>query len=218
MSASLPATKTLTPDPELSYFPTPAEVADDLVYHLLEPWNWLGDGIRVLEPSAGEGHLITAIREHLPEAHITAVEPDPARAVTLRTQPGVEVVESALEEYLADVTARALAGEWEPFHLTVMNPPFTLPGRPEAWAEHVLAIYHDPYLLAPGGSLGAVVPRIVMTGKSKRCRSVRDLLEESDGGWVEECARGAFASSGAKVSTALMWVHKPFDSLGLGVI
>jgi predicted RNA methylase len=201
-----------TPDPALSFWPTPANVADDLVHWLLEPWHGLGDGLRVLEPSAGEGHLVRAIRHHLPKAHITAVEPSAARATSLRSLSGVDVVESTLEEYLGDVTARALDGRWEPFHMAVMNPPFKLAGRSEAWADHVLAIYRDPYLLEPGGVIGAVVPRVVMTGKSKRVRAVRELLAECGGS--EPCERGAFSSVGAKVSTALIWAQKPFASSG----
>lgn len=201
------------PDRPLSYWPTPAEVADDLVYWLLEPWHGQGEGVRVLEPSAGEGHLIRAIQHHLPEAHITAVEPSPARAATLRAIPGIEVVETTLENYLVDVTTAALSELWQPFDLAVMNPPFTLAGQPEAWADHVLAIYQDPYLIAPGGTVGAVVPRVLMTGKSKRVRQIRDLFSRCCGG-VEECDRGAFSSTGAQVSTALMWTQKPFHAAG----
>ena len=203
------AVEVFTPDRALSYWATPADVADDLVYRLMEPWHALGDGVRVLEPSAGEGHLVHAIRHHLPESHITAVEPSAARAATLRALPGLDVVESTLETYLGDVAVRALSGQWEPFHLVVMNPPFTLDDRREAWAEHILAIYHDPHLVAPGGLIGAIVPRIVMTGTSKRVRAVRDLLTSCGG--VQECERGAFASVGAKVSCALLWTQKPFD-------
>lgn len=195
---------------EASFWPTPAEIADDLVYDLLEPWHCLGEGIRVLEPSAGEGHLIQAVRHHLPDAHIIAVEPDAARAAVLRSRSDSEVVEGTLETYLADVAAAALTGVWQPFDLVVMNPPFTLPGRPEAWAEHIAAICHDPHLLAPGATIGAVVPRILMTGKSKRVRAVRDLTDRCGG--IEKCRRGAFSATGAKVSTALMWTQKPFDS------
>jgi methylase of polypeptide subunit release factors len=204
-----------TSDRLLSYWPTPIDIADDLVYWLLQPWHGQGDGIRVLEPSAGEGHLIRAIQCHLPEAHITAVEPSYVRATTLRTVSGINVVESTLENYLVDITTTALSGLWQPFDLAIMNPPFTLVDQPEAWADHILAIYHDPYLLAPGGTLGAVVPRILITGKSKRVRKVRELFACYEGscyGGVEECDRGAFDSVGARVSVALMWAQKPFDS------
>jgi len=223
-----------TPDPALSFWPTPYDVADDLVYLLLQPWHHLGEGVRVLEPSAGEGHLARAIRHHLPRAHITAVEPSHTRAESLRRlaatppphrfppghnlpsaywprpRPVVdEVVESTLENYLANVALTAFTGEWQPYHLVVMNPPFTLKGRPEAWAEHVLAIYHDPYLLTPGGVLGAVVPHVVKGGQSKKVRAIRELLHPHYG--IEECQRGAMAPVGAKVSAALIFAEKTVD-------
>lgn len=217
----------------MSYWPTPPQVADDLVYRLLEPWHGLGEQVRVLEPSAGEGHLVRAVRARLPEAHITAVEPDPQRAATLRAS-GVadEVVCSTLEEYLAAVAVAARTGDWVPFDLVFMNPPFTLPGRPEAWADHVLAVVDDPHLLkAPISALGAVVPHIALGGKSKRVRQVRDRLGPvrcidpagPNGGFIcrhgqiDPCERGAFGPVGAQVSTALLWmwnIHwdRHFDS------
>jgi predicted RNA methylase len=202
-----------TVDPALSFWPTPPDVAEALVYRVLEPG--FGDGgaaggvpqVRVLEPSAGEGHLIWCVRQHLPGAHITAVEPSPQRAASLCEQGlADEVIESTLEDYLCSVAWSAMAGTFQPFDIVAMNPPFTLSGRPEAWAEHFLAIYHDPYLLAPYGQISAVVPRIVMTGKSKLVRAVRGLLHPYFG--IAECERGAFSAVGAQVSTALIWIEK----------
>lgn len=204
------ATKSIAyiPDPDLAFWPTPPDVADHLVYWVLEPWHGRGDGVRVLEPSAGDGRLARAVRDHLPEAHITAVEPSHQRAERLRDGVADEVVESTLEAYLTGVAVAAFSGRWQPFDLVFMNPPFALPGRPEAWAEHVLAIYDDPHLLAPGSVISAVVPRVVLTGKSKLVRAVRGLL--SPWGQAEACDRGAFDAVGARVSTAVLWTQKPF--------
>lgn len=216
-------------DPALSFWPTPDEVADDLVYSALCPGWGQGEAsvdgevpqVRVLEPSAGDGHLARVIRRYLPYAHLTAVEPASTRAATLRAQAGLadEVVESALEDYLAAVAVDALTGDWRGFELVVMNPPFTLADRPEAWAEHVLGIWNDPNIMASGGTLAAVVPRILITGRSKLVRAVRDLIgpeivRYSSGslrgvrGTIDICERGAFAPVGAGVSTVLLLAHK----------
>lgn len=48
-------------DRALSYWPTPAQLGEDLVYWVLEPWHGTGDGVRVLEPSAGTGDLARAV-------------------------------------------------------------------------------------------------------------------------------------------------------------
>jgi hypothetical protein len=212
----------------LSFWPTPPGVADDLVYAAMCPG--YGDGaaaggcpqVRILEPSAGDGHLARAARAYLPGAHITAVEPAPTRAARLRAQPDLvdEVVEATLEAFLTTVAVQALAGRFEPYDLVFMNPPFTLDDRLEAWAEHVLAIAGDPHLVNPGGVIAAVVPRIVLTGKSKLVRAVRSLLGDPlyrypDGalrgehGQIDVCEKGAFDPVGARVSTALLWYYKP---------
>lgn len=204
-----------TPDPALSFWPTPPELADDLVYRTLIPGFGSGEAaggcpqVRVLEPSAGDGHLARAARRHLPYAHITCVEPSATRAATLRDQKGLadEVVASTLEEYLTTVAFSAKAGTFQPFDVVVMNPPFTLAGRPEAWAEHILAVYNDPHLLAPCGQISAVVPRIVMTGRSRLVRAVQALMDPHYG--IDECPRGSFDAVGAKVSAAQIHIWKP---------
>ena len=194
------------PDQVRAYFPTPPEVADDLVYWVLEPGHANGEGVRVLEPSAGEGHLARVVREYLPYAHITAVEPS-GRAEALRTGGVInEVVQSTIEDYLATFGGPS-------FDLVLMNPPFSLPGQPEAWADHILSVFHHPGVLAPARLLGAVVPRIAVTGKSKRVRQVRELTGWDDDlsrrGDMEPCEKGAFDATDARVSVALMWTQKP---------
>lgn len=198
-----------TADPALSFWPTPPEVAHDLVYQALMPWHCSGKGVRVLEPSAGDGHLATEIRTQLPDCHITCVEPSRPRAERLRSLTGVadEVVDSTIEDYLTAVAFAALGGTWEPFDLIVMNPPFTLSGHPEAWAEHILALHDDPRILTPGGLISAVVPRIVMTGKSPLVRKVRGRTLPHPYG-IEECEQGAFDPVGAQISTALILIER----------
>jgi hypothetical protein len=112
-----------------------------------------------------------------------------------------------------------------------MNPPFTLPRRPEAWAEHWLAIWNDPHLFTPNHVIGAVMPHIALTGKSKLVRQVRATLGEPKGvvhtpsqvrpgrtllaqqyerGHIEACEPGVFAPVGAQISTALIWAWRVF--------
>ncbi len=80
------------------------------------------------------------------------------------------------------------------------NPPFNLAGQPEAWADHLLAIATDPHLLAPGAVVAAIVPAIVLTGKSRRVKAVHALIEDCGG--AERHPAGVFA---AAVQTAAIW-------------
>lgn len=200
-----------TPDPDLSYWPTPPEIADDTVWSGLAVWHVLGEGVRVLEPSAGEGHLGEAIRNRLPYAEITCVEPDPARAAVLRRLDGVanEVVEATLEDYLTTVSAAAAAGHWRPFDLVVMNPPFTLKGRREAWAEHVLAIDDHPDLLAPGAHISAIVPHVAVAGRSPLVRAVRARTVKVTP-HERRLFPETFSSVGARVSTVSILIEHPY--------
>jgi predicted RNA methylase len=203
------------PDPAMSYWPTPSDLADELVYWILEPWHGTGDILRILEPSAGTGHLVAAIRHRLPDAHITAVEPDPARAEQLAAVGFAdEVIHATLEEHLVAVSLAAVRGTWQPYHLAIANPPFTLPGRREAWAEHLLALYHHPDALRPGAVIAAIVPRSVFTGSVPKIAAVRRLLHPTGCGQARPTDRDAFAPVGMGNPTALLWTQRPFDTAG----
>jgi predicted RNA methylase len=112
-----------TPDPL-------AMVQARLAAHAL-PWSagW-GRATRILEPSAGKGALVRALRAELPNARIDAVELDPARAALLR--------ELAADASIAngDRLAPAWFDVWEGDYLSrpapsrrydlgVSNPPFS---------------------------------------------------------------------------------------------
>lgn len=197
------------PDPELSFWPTPDDVADSLLDYAMAPWMADGRGVRVLEPSAGAGHLAATVRRRLPRAHITCVEPAPERTALLRLSGVADVVvESTLEDYLA-------GGDMgDPYDLVIANPPYTLPGRPRAWADHVLALWGHPAVLAPLAVLTAVLPRIVMTGRHPQVKAVRDAVHGCRAADGVQCAglwempRGAFSGVGAAVSAAGIWMQR----------
>lgn len=197
------------PDPDLSFWPTPDDVADSLLDYAMAPWMADGRGVRVLEPSAGAGHLAAAVRRCLPRAHITCVEPAPERTALLRASAVADVVvEATLEDYLD-------GGDLDgPYDLVIANPPYKLPGRPRAWAEHILALWGHPDVLAPFAILTAVLPRIVMMGRHPQVKAVRDAVHGCMAADGVQCAglwempRGAFDSVGAAVSAAGIWMQR----------
>ena len=141
-----------------AFFPTPAPIARAVVaasplhdlLHLATPERPL----RILEPSAGAGALAQAIRDQLP--------PDlPVVLDCLDVHPGAVAVLRA-QGFRAE-QADFLA--WQPeatYDLIVMNPPFSAPGRPFAWADH---LRHAHGMLSPIGEGVAVLPATAALGE-----------------------------------------------------
>lgn len=182
-----------TRDKEQSYWPTPTPLAQLLVKGLDIP-----EGGTVLEPSAGDGQLVRALRYAYPFVSIDAVEPDDGRRIALRMvgDAGLHVWHGTFEDYA--VAWRA--GDSVPFDAVVMNPPFTLPGRRYAWAEHLALAWE---LLAPGGQLRAIVPASLEYGRQRPIAAVRALIEQAGGRW-RKAPESAFQASGTNVHTLIV--------------
>lgn len=132
MSGSLPD------DRSHQYYPTPEAMADYLVScagHI--------EGLRVLEPSAGNGALIAAVKRRFPNVPVAAVETSPLRCKVLRER----FPESTVREGdFLDVTCMSA-------NVVFMNPPFS-GGR---WRAH---LDHAVRLLSAngGGQIYAIIP------------------------------------------------------------
>lgn len=101
-------------------------------------------------------------------------------------------------------TNRDPGDEVEPFGAVVMNPPFSSPGYPVLWAEHVLRAYD---WLAAGGRLVAIVPVSFEYRTDRKTRQVRELADELGG--YERLPAGSFKNAGADVRTILIWLDRP---------
>jgi predicted RNA methylase len=161
---------------------------------------------RVLEPSAGEGHLVRTILEVMPSALLVALEPNSERAHTMGANVGrrAAIMGSTVEAYLT-----ALDDRQPHFDAVIMNPPYALPGRARAWAEHVLQLWNHNGVLQPGGVLVAVVPNSITSGRDRTTAAVRGLVE-THGGYVP-VAEDAFRSVGTGVRTTIFWLVKPSE-------
>lgn len=182
-------------DKEASFWRTPRPVVEEMLDRIgiLD----VPSGAPILEPSAGDG----AIADEIVRAGrvVVCVEPDPRRAAALEAT-GHVVIRSTLEDYAEVESAR--------FAAVVMNPPFTLPGRPTAWADHVeLALG----LLRPGGRLIAVLPTSYRHRDTRRIVALRNRVAELGGTWAE-LEDGAFVESGTGVRTGLLLVTVPEET------
>ena len=158
------------------FFPTPKETAQRMVAEAgLEP------GMKVLEPSAGNGNIAEVIRA-------AGVNPDvveqSSRLREILEAKGFNVVE---HDFL-DVKD----GQYDRI---VMNPPFSN-GQD---AEH---IHHAYTLLNPGGKLVAIAGEGIFLRNDAKATAFREWLDEV-GGTSEKLPEGTFKDSSLMATTGV---------------
>ncbi len=173
----------------LQFYPTPLDAARRLVDTYISP------GARVLEPSAGAGHLILALVEKQPDVAVTAIEVDAARCAAIPSLSG----------RVNAVAANFLRVPPDPsYDLVLMNPPF----YGTHWMEHVRHAYE---FLAPGGILRTILPATAEVGTSQahedfrawaKVRSKYEQLRFTD------LPPESFAASGTRVQTVILQIQR----------
>lgn len=172
---------------DLQFYPTPAKVAKEAARHIGHAF--YGSDPRVLEPSAGEGALIDALKKVCPQARVDAVEVHAGRAEQLqRRHPDANVRQ-----------ANFLALDIEPglYDAVLMNPPF----YGTHWIEHIAKAVD---CLRPGGKLVAILPATAQIGEQKKQKGARQWLGKVGDYRFFSLPVGAFAESGTNVSTVVL--------------
>jgi hypothetical protein len=161
----------------LDFFPTPTETAD-----LMIDCADLREGLIILEPSAGWGHIAERIRA-------AGFEPDVCELSSSRREllelKGFNVV-------TMDFMTRTPI---ETYDRIIMNPPFS--DRRDA--EHVQHAYH---LLKKGGRIVALMGEGVFFGSDKKAVAFREWLESVNGS-DEKLDAGTFQDSSLPVNTSV---------------
>jgi len=158
-------------------FPTPAHIAARMVdYAEIE------DGMTLLEPSAGTGALLDAVRAAGVATSQSVVEINAGLAQRLRQR--YEGVRQA--DFL-----QLSVGELGRFDRVLMNPPF-------ANAADIEHIRHAFGMLKPGGVLVAIC-----ANGPRQNEQLRRLAEQTGGEW-EELPADTFKEAGTSVRTALL--------------
>ncbi|MGW3308141.1 class I SAM-dependent methyltransferase [Streptomyces sp. NPDC001073] len=161
------------------YFPTPAEVVDQLL-KLANPF----PGAEVLEPSAGRGAIACALDSI--GCVVDCVERDPDNAIALDETGAARKL--AVADFLTVEPAAV-------YDRVVMNPPFTR----DADIAHVT---HALKFLKPGGLLVAVMSQAVAWHKGK-ASAFRKLVADR-GGSVHPLPESAFKESGTDTATLIV--------------
>ena len=168
-------------------FFTPPDLADKIVARAEVR------GTTVLEPSAGEGALASAVKRA--GAFVWCVEKDPKVAVRLATAIDRPVDSLDVTDFL----------EWAPKHQrafkrVVMNPPFS---RQQDIA-HVMAAFG---CLKPGGKLVSVMAAGVGFRTDRRTREFNEFVK-ANRGTIEKLPEQSFNESGTNVNTVLVTMER----------
>ncbi|MCK5225096.1 MAG: class I SAM-dependent methyltransferase [Planctomycetes bacterium] len=182
----------LDPKIKTGYFPTPAVIVDrmiELADISIQDW--------MLEPSAGQGHIVDKICEFTGAAKNTMfvceVLPENIRILE---EKGYCVRGDFIEfaHQHGDISGWA-------FDRIVMNPPF----ERQADIDHVTAAYN---LLAPDGILVTIMSAGVLFRENKKTQEFRDKIMEPHGTYLDRLPAGAFKESGTMVNTILLRLEK----------
>lgn len=162
-------------------FPTPPELAAEMVRRAR-----IGQGDRVLEPSAGTGRLAKAAKDA--GGWVTCVEFNNSLVGRLLDM-GFEVICKDFMEYKQPARVDAV----------VMNPPFSN----GADIDHV----RHAYDLLTEGNLIAIMSEGSFYRSDRKATAFREWLD-SVGGESEQLPAGTFKQSGTNVSTRLVTIYK----------
>lgn len=153
---------------DLQFYPTPAPVVDRLMN--VRSWH----GLRVLEPSCGDGAILDGLRANGADAF--GIEVDAGRAQAARNKGHAVLCANFLEQPpSAD------------FDAVAMNPPFY--GR--HYAKH---IRHALRFLKPGGRLYSILPATA--------RYDHGELDDLHPRWID-LPVGSFSASGTNINTCI---------------
>lgn len=172
------------PKKVFQFFPTPPEIANQVV-DMAE----ISAGLRILEPSAGNGALARALPNVVRD--LVLVELDPKHDQKL------EMYGEVYGTDFLKLTEETLGL----FDRVIMNPPFT---RLQD-VDHVL---HAHRFLKPGGILVAIMSPGWTFRQDRKSVAFREWLEAQPEVEKHDLPEGAFKASGTMISTILVKMRK----------
>lgn len=171
---------------EFQFFPTPSGLAVRMAGAISYT-----PGMKILEPSAGRGALVQAVREiHGEDIMVDCFELMEINRVYLSKVPGANIIG---EDFLKSTIM-------EEYDAIIANPPFT--GNQDI--EHIYCMWDA---LKPGGQLVVLASQSWTFGSQKKQVAFREWLD-AIGAFQEEIDHGIFKESGTNVSVMLLVMEK----------
>lgn len=207
---------------ELGQFYTPNKIA---IFAVKESLKHIKSGdINAIELSAGEGHLLSALKQSKPKSEVVAVDIDIKNSLFLKNAfPEAEIIHGDSLKDLSHLSKRS-------FNLGLGNPPFIklnqfsdyqlalsrdclgldLKRLPSCRAE-VLFIARYLDLLEDGGVLAVILPDSIVSGvRAKKFRV--SLLKKFHVCSISEIAGGPFTKTEAKTHVLIVRKLEPQKS------
>lgn len=201
----------MTPARNFGFFPTPDDVADQL----LDPRSSRGASlsfirpagsppIKVLEPSAGTGNLARrAAAKDLPNPDEYFTKLGKQQRVTVDC---VEIQPDLAANLEAEgIYNRVICGDFltmkpdASYDIIIMNPPFDR----ERDIDHVV---HALKFLKPGGQLTAIMSAGTEFRSTAKAKAFRDLMQSMSATWAD-LPPGSFSSVGTNVNTVIVSIR-----------
>lgn len=186
----------LDPEVKTGYFPTPPEIVDKMIE--LADLDSLGRFAMILEPSAGQGHIVDKIRESINDDKCSILH------ICENLSENIHILEE--KGYMCDhmeffkYETYCLCNNIK-YDRILMNPPF----ERQSDILHVTTAFN---LLAPNGVLVAIMSTGVTFRENKKTVEFREKILEPHCTHLEHLPSGAFKESGTMVNTILLRLEK----------
>ena len=182
-------TGTLILPENLDFFATQQILGKDVVTMAA-----IKNGMKILEPSAGDGGLADIIAKYVPAANIDCYEKDEKRQSILRSK-GYNVLGA---DFLESIPIRG-------YDRVIMNPPFSK-------KQDVIHTTHALKFVKPAGRLVSIMSAAVSFCNDSKTTGFRKLVSEHEG-IIEENPAGSFKESGTMVNTVTVVMDLPKEDI-----